>query len=159
MGAFINKFISAFSYGAGFMLAVVCAIYAVNQYSNSSVQVASSGKSSSKPNNNNLELIELNNISKLSNFVNYGAGNQEQFIFTGEITNSSSDEGFEKLIVEVDLYNSDDKFIFKCGGWDGSGINLVPQETVTFQNTCHNMPAEIATKYHSHKALVKQRKF
>jgi len=114
--------------------------------------------SSSKSKSHNLESIEIENVSRLSNFVNYGGdGRKEEFIFTGELKNNSSEDSYRKLLVEVDLYDSESKFIFKCGGWDGSGFTLMPKETTTFQKTCHNMPREIATKYNSHKVVIQQR--
>ncbi len=159
MWEFLKKFISAFSYGSGFMLAVFCAFFAVNQYSNRSVQTTSNISASLQSNKSDLEKIEIKHISKLSNFVNYtGEGRKEQFIFTGELKNNSNEESYEMLTVEIDLYDSENKFIFKCGGWDGSGITLMLQATTTFQKICHSMPAEIATRYHSHKAVIKQRK-
>ena len=160
MGEFLKKFISAFSYGSGFIMAIVCAVYAANQFLNSGVQMASNVSMNSKSNSDNLEAIEVKNISKLSNFTNYESeGRKEEFIFTGEVKNNSSELSFEKLLIEIDMYDSENKFIYKCGGWNGSGIKIMPQETATFQNTCHNMPIEIAKKYASHKVLVTQRKF
>ena len=159
MGVFFKKFVSAFSYGSGFVLAIVCAVYAVNQFSTNSLQVASNVGADSKSSRDNLEAIEVINISKLSNFTNYASeGRKEEFIFTGELKNNSNDLIFEKLVVEIDLYDSENKFIYKCGGWDGSGKKVMPQMTITFQKICHNMPTEIAKRYDSHRVVVQQRK-
>ena len=156
MWNYFSKFLTAFCYGAGFILAIVCVMYVVNQYSNSSLQVANG----STTKNNYLEDIEIYNISKLSNFTNYSnEGRREEFIFTGELKNKSPKHSYEKLMVEIDIYDAENKFIFKCGGWNGTGIIVRALETTTFQKTCHRMPAEIATKYSSHKVLLKQPNF
>lgn len=156
MWHYFSKFLTAFCYGAGFILAIVCVLYALNQYSNSSLQSANSSTSEY----NTLEDIEVYNISKLSNFTNYSnEGRKEEFIFTGELKNKSQENSYEKLMIEIDIYDADNKFIFKCGGWNGTGIILRALETTTFQRTCHRMPAEIATKYSSHKVLIKQHGF
>jgi hypothetical protein len=152
MWNYFSKFLTAFCYGAGFILAIVCVLYAMKQYSNSSVQSASSSTSKY----NALEDIEVYNISKLSNFTNYSnEGRKEEFIFTGELKNKSQENSYEKLRIEIDIYDADNKFIFKCGGWNGTGIILRALETTTFQETCYRMPAEIATRYSSHKVLIK----
>jgi len=157
---FLKKFLSAFSYGAGFILAIVCVVYATSQFTKSGVNVTSSTSSSVKTSRDNLSAIEVKDVSKLSNFTNYsGEGRKEVFIFTGQLVNNSSDILFERLMVEVDLYDSEDKFIYKCGGWDGSGLQLPPQSNATFQRTCHNMPSEIASRYKNHKVVVSQRRF
>ena len=160
MWNYLSKFISAFCYGAGFMLAVICAIYAVNQYSESSIQLTSNESQNKKTENNLSNDIELKNISKFSNFKNYfNEGRKEEFIFTGEIVNNSQKNSYNRLSVEIDLYDAEGKFIYKCGGWNGSGVSINPQQTETFKKHCHQMPTEIAERYSSHKVRVKQRKF
>lgn len=160
MWNYLSKFISAFCYGSGFMLAVICAFYAVNQYSNSSIQLSSNESSKNKTENNFSSDIELKNISKLSNFTNYSnEGRKEEYIFTGEVVNNSQKNSYDKLSIEVDLYDVKGRFIFKCDGWDGSGMSINPQQTETFKKQCHRMPAEISERYSSHKLKVKQRRF
>ena len=61
--------------------------------------------------------------------------------------------------MEIDLYDAEGKYIYKCDGWNGIGIQLNPQQTETFKKHCHNMPSEIIEKYNSHKVKVKQRRY
>lgn len=165
MWNYFSKFLAAFSYASGFILAIVCAVYVVIQYSNSSVKLSShdassSSLSTSKNKKNYSKDIEVKHLAKLSNFTNYAdEGMREEFIFTGELFNSSDDKNYEKIMVEIDLYDAENKFIFKCGGWDGVGLIIRPQETKTFQKHCYRMPVEITTKYSNHKVVVKQRNF
>ncbi len=158
---YLKKFLSACCYGSGFVLSIFCAFFAVNQLTSPKDYGPNSSYMSleSKEEIKSLNSIEVINTSKLSNFTNYtNVGRREEFIFTGELKNNSSENSFEKISVEVDLYDKQGKFIFKCGGWDGEGIKIKPNETVTFQKFCHSMPLEIATGYDSFKTKITQRR-
>ena len=77
------------------MLAIICAFYALDQYSKSGVTITSNATSISgvenhqrKADNNFLNDIVVENISKLSNYTNYSnEGRREEYIFTGELVN------------------------------------------------------------------------
>jgi len=156
MWNFLSKFLVGFSYGSGVIMAIVCAVYIISSSNGISIQSAQTYEK----NSSYLDDIEINNVSKLSNFTNYvNDGKREEFIFTGEIKNNSNQKSYKKLVVEIDLFDSDGKFIFKCGGWDGIGKEVGPQSIVNFQKTCHQMPEEIVSRYQNHKALIKQKAY
>ena len=158
---YLKKFLSAFCYGSGFVLSIICAFFAVNQLTSPEDYDSNSSYKNVDPEKEikSLNSIEVINTSKLSNFTNYtNVGRREEFIFTGELKNNSGENSFEKILVEVDLYDKEGKFIFKCGGWNGEGIKIKPNETVTFQKFCHSMPPEIATNYGSFKTKITQRR-
>ena len=157
MASFFSKLISGFSYGAGFILAVACAIFAAREFINgpkvtsSAVNVAQS---------NGLKDIGVENISKFSSFTNYvSEGRKEEFIFSGKLKNNSPDTGYSHIYVSIDIYDKDGKFVYKCGGWDGVGLSLAAQASETFQKTCHQMPQEVVRNYGDHKVVIRQRQY
>ena len=156
MGAYLSKFLAGFSYGAGFILAVVCAFYVFSQASTKEAHVVELG-SGLDHSQDYLDNIEVTNVAMATNFTNYAnVGPRKEFLFTGELTNLSSDKSYRNLSVEIDLFDSDGGFLFKCGASDGQRVDLQPSAAATFQKMCHSMPPEIADQYNSHKVLVKQ---
>ncbi len=157
MKNFLLKVASGFSYGAGFILAILCAIYVSTQFQKNQF-IQHSQKIVAKKESQYKDKLKVLNVTKLSSFTNYAnEGKRESFIFTGEIVNHSNESDFSKLNVEVDLYDSSGKFIFKCGGWDGTGLAVGRNSTETFQKMCYQMPDEIVSQYNNHKVNIKQK--
>jgi len=125
---YLKKFLSAFCYGSGFVLSIFCAFFAVNQLT------------SPKDYGSNSSYISLESEKEIKSL------DYIEVINTSKLSNFTNYTNVGRR----------EEFIFT--GWDGEGIKIEPNETVTFQKFCHSMPSEIATNYDSFKTKITQRR-